>query len=222
MTSLVGKSSISLIRIAIYAVLILVCVLYLVPLVVMLLTSFKTPEDIGTGNLQLACSGHGHWLGQGLGYGRWLLLELDQDHRSGGTVVHRHRRAKRLRFVDVALPWIAGILRSAAVRLLPAVPDRVAADVVHAGQNGPGQYHHWSGVRARSLRSGIHHTILPKLLRQRSGCFGQGCATGWGGLLHDFREDHPADVDTDRDGLSDLAVHPNLERFPVRRGVFQW
>src|SRR5471032_2227338 len=51
MTSLVGKSSISLSRIAIYAVLILVCVLYLVPLVVMLLTSFKTPEDIGTGNL---------------------------------------------------------------------------------------------------------------------------------------------------------------------------
>src|SRR5471032_1050470 len=51
MTSLVGKSPISLSRIAIYAVLILVCVLYLVPLVVMLLISFKTPEDIGTGNL---------------------------------------------------------------------------------------------------------------------------------------------------------------------------
>ena len=51
MTSLAAKPSISLSRIAIYAVLILAVLLYLVPLVVMLLTSFKTPEDISTGNL---------------------------------------------------------------------------------------------------------------------------------------------------------------------------
>ncbi|WNW13591.1 carbohydrate ABC transporter permease [Pseudomonas sp. DTU_2021_1001937_2_SI_NGA_ILE_001] len=38
-------------RLLIHAVLLLACVLYLVPLVVMLLTSFKTPEDIGSGNL---------------------------------------------------------------------------------------------------------------------------------------------------------------------------
>ncbi|WP_028241040.1 carbohydrate ABC transporter permease [Stutzerimonas azotifigens] len=41
----------SLSRLAIHATLILACALYLVPLVVMLLTSFKTPEDIRTGNL---------------------------------------------------------------------------------------------------------------------------------------------------------------------------
>ena len=51
MTSLAAKPAISLSRIAIYAVLILAVLLYLVPLVVMLLTSFKTPEDISTGNL---------------------------------------------------------------------------------------------------------------------------------------------------------------------------
>ena len=51
MTSLTGKRSLSLSRIAIYAVLIVAVLLYLVPLVVMLLTSFKTPEDISTGNL---------------------------------------------------------------------------------------------------------------------------------------------------------------------------
>lgn len=51
MTSLASKPAISLSRIAIYAVLILAVLLYLVPLVVMLLTSFKTPEDITTGNL---------------------------------------------------------------------------------------------------------------------------------------------------------------------------
>lgn len=51
MTSLAGKPAISLSRVAIYAVLILAVLLYLVPLVVMLLTSFKTPEDISTGNL---------------------------------------------------------------------------------------------------------------------------------------------------------------------------
>lgn len=38
-------------RIAIHATLLLAAALYLVPLVVMLLTSFKTPEDIRTGNL---------------------------------------------------------------------------------------------------------------------------------------------------------------------------
>lgn len=51
MTSLAAKPAISLSRIAIYAVLIIAVLLYLVPLVVMLLTSFKTPEDISTGNL---------------------------------------------------------------------------------------------------------------------------------------------------------------------------
>ncbi|PHX38961.1 sugar ABC transporter permease [Pseudomonas sp. NZIPFR-PS2] len=51
MTSLASKPAISLSRIAIYAVLILAVLLYLVPLVVMLLTSFKTPEDISSGNL---------------------------------------------------------------------------------------------------------------------------------------------------------------------------
>ncbi|WP_417707276.1 carbohydrate ABC transporter permease [Pseudomonas sp.] len=38
-------------RIAIHATLILACAVYLVPLLVMLLTSIKTPEDIRTGNL---------------------------------------------------------------------------------------------------------------------------------------------------------------------------
>jgi glucose/mannose transport system permease protein len=44
MTSLADKPAISLSRIAIYAVLLLAVLLYLVPLVVMLLTSFKTPK----------------------------------------------------------------------------------------------------------------------------------------------------------------------------------
>ena len=51
MTSLASKPAISLSRVAIYAVLILAVLLYLVPLVVMLLTSFKTPDDISNGNL---------------------------------------------------------------------------------------------------------------------------------------------------------------------------
>ncbi len=51
MTSLVGQKRLTFSRIAIYAVLIGAVALYLVPLVVMLLTSFKTPEDIRTGNL---------------------------------------------------------------------------------------------------------------------------------------------------------------------------
>ncbi|MFS0828545.1 carbohydrate ABC transporter permease [Pseudomonas phoenicis] len=38
-------------RLAIYATLLLACAVYLVPLLVMLLTSFKSPDDIRTGNL---------------------------------------------------------------------------------------------------------------------------------------------------------------------------
>lgn len=51
MTSLAGKSPLSVSRLAIHATLIFACALYLVPLVVMLLTSFKTPDDIRAGNL---------------------------------------------------------------------------------------------------------------------------------------------------------------------------
>ena len=43
--------SLNLSRLAIHATLLLAAALYLVPLVVMLLTSFKTPDDIRTGNL---------------------------------------------------------------------------------------------------------------------------------------------------------------------------
>lgn len=45
------NSGLSFSRVLIHAVLLLACLIYLVPLVVMLLTSLKTPEDIGSGNL---------------------------------------------------------------------------------------------------------------------------------------------------------------------------
>lgn len=51
MSNQLGKPVISFSRIAIYATLLLAAAIYLVPLVVMLLTSFKSPEDIRTGNL---------------------------------------------------------------------------------------------------------------------------------------------------------------------------
>src|SRR3990167_8473068 len=42
---------VSLSRVAIYATLLAACAVYLIPLVIMLLTSFPSPEDIRTGNL---------------------------------------------------------------------------------------------------------------------------------------------------------------------------
>ncbi|WP_407315176.1 carbohydrate ABC transporter permease [Pseudomonas sp. nanlin1] len=51
MNNALPKPGLSLSRIAIYTTLLVAAALYLVPLVVMLLTSFKTPEDINTGNL---------------------------------------------------------------------------------------------------------------------------------------------------------------------------
>ena len=46
-----AKPTLNFSRIAIYATLLLACAVYLIPLIVMLLTSFKSPEDIRTGNL---------------------------------------------------------------------------------------------------------------------------------------------------------------------------
>jgi len=51
MTSVVGHKPFSPSRLMIHATLLLACAVYLVPLVVMLLTSFKTPADIRAGNL---------------------------------------------------------------------------------------------------------------------------------------------------------------------------
>ncbi|WP_417781349.1 carbohydrate ABC transporter permease [Stutzerimonas xanthomarina] len=51
MTSLVGQKRLTFSRVAIYATLLLAVAVYLIPLVVMLLTSLKTPADIRTGNL---------------------------------------------------------------------------------------------------------------------------------------------------------------------------
>jgi len=51
MNNSLGKPPLTLGRVMVYATLLLACALYLVPLIVMLLTSFKTPDDIRTGNL---------------------------------------------------------------------------------------------------------------------------------------------------------------------------
>lgn len=51
MTKPLAAPGFSLSRLAIYGTLLLACAVYLIPLIVMLLTSFKSPEDIRTGNL---------------------------------------------------------------------------------------------------------------------------------------------------------------------------
>ncbi|WP_409281749.1 carbohydrate ABC transporter permease [Pseudomonas defluvii] len=51
MTKPLASRGFSLSRLAIYGTLLLACAVYLIPLIVMLLTSFKSPEDIRTGNL---------------------------------------------------------------------------------------------------------------------------------------------------------------------------
>ena len=51
MTSHLGQKRLTLSRVAIYTTLLVAVAVYLIPLVVMLLTSLKTPADIRTGNL---------------------------------------------------------------------------------------------------------------------------------------------------------------------------
>ena len=68
---------------------------------------------------------------------------------------------------------------------------------------------------------GLAFTTVPQLLRQRAGSAGAGGAAGWRRFLHHLRAHSAADVGTDHHGLPDLAVHPDLERLPLRRGVRQ-
>ena len=51
MTDRLQRMPLTFSRVVIYTVLLIAAAVYLVPLVVMLLTSFKSPDDIRTGNL---------------------------------------------------------------------------------------------------------------------------------------------------------------------------
>src|SRR5690606_21568395 len=116
----------------------------------------------------LAGNLHPDRMGEGLGYGRWLFLEFPEDGGACRTDLDGDRGVEWLCAVDVALPWLAAVLRVVAVRLLPAVPDRVAAGLVHARQVRPGQHHGGAGAGARGLRHRLYHAVLPQLLRERA------------------------------------------------------
>ena len=125
-------------RIVIYGLLLLFALVYLIPLFVMLVTSFKTMDEIQNGNMLalpqaptfdpwlrawgeacvgLTCAGIKGYF--------WNSIKMvvpavaDLDHA---------RRAERLRADQMALPGRQADLRPDAVRLLHPVPVGAAAD----------------------------------------------------------------------------------------------
>ena len=120
-------------RVVIYGLLIFFAVIYLVPLVVMVMTSLKPLDEVTGGNMfALPQAPDLRAVGQGLGRGahrrlrdaghQGLLLELDQDGRAGGADLDAARRAQRLCADQVALPRPQAGVRHDAVRLLHPVP----------------------------------------------------------------------------------------------------
>ncbi len=134
-------------RIVIYGLLVIFAIIYLMPLFVMLVTSFKTMDEIQNGNmLALPKSPTHRSLVQGLGRGlrrpdlrrhQGLFLELDQDGRSGRCDLDDAGCAERLRADQMALSGPHAGLRPDAVCLLHSVPVGAPADGDHPWQPRP-------------------------------------------------------------------------------------
>ena len=115
------------------ALLMLFAMFYLMPLVVMVMTSFKPLDEVRGGNM-LALPhaldlravdrrpGATACIGADLRRHQGLFLELDQDGRSGGADLDPARRAQRLCADQMALPRPQARVRHDAVRLLHSVP----------------------------------------------------------------------------------------------------
>ncbi len=218
-----ANPSISLTRIAIYAVLIFAVLLYLVPLVVMLLTSFKTPEDISTGNLlswPTVVTGIG-WVKAWAtvdGY-FWNSIKITVPAvlvstaigALNGYVLSMWRFRGSQLFFGLLL---FGCFLPFQTVLLPA-SFTLGKMGLASTTTGLVFVHIVYGLAFTTLFFRNYYVSIPDALVKAG-------TSGWRGFLHDLPHDHSADVDPDHHGLPDLAVHPDLERLPVRCGVLQW
>ena len=173
-------------RLAVHLTLWGACALYLVPLLVMLLTSFKTPDDIRTGNLLslpdtfTVIGWLKAWDSVGAFFWNSVLITVP------GVLISTFIGALNGYVLSMALPRFPAVLRRAVVRLLPAVPGDPPADVLHPRQARPGQYHQWPGAGPRDLRPGLHHAVLPQLFRGDPGCPGQAARLDGAGFFTIF------------------------------------
>ena len=143
---------------------------------------------------------------------RALLPELDQDGGAGGGHLHAAGRAQRLRAHQVALSGRYPRLRADAVRLLHPLPDRAHPHGPGAGLPRHRRHHLGPGAGARGLRAGLHHALLPQLLRGVPDRAGEGGADRRGQLPAHLLSHPAAELRPHHRGHGDLAVHQRVER----------
>ena len=206
--------------------LILAALLYLMPLVVMLLTSLQDPgRHQHRQPAELADRGRRwHRLGQGLGHCGGLsgyfwnsvkitvpavLISTAIGALNGYVLSMWRFRGSQLFFglllFGCFLPFQTVLLPASftlgKLGLASTTTGLVFVHVVY-------------GLAFTTLFFRNYYVSIPDALVKAARLDGAGFFTH-------LPPDHPADVDADHHGLPDLAVHPDLERLPVRRGVLQ-
>lgn len=149
-----------------------------------------------------------------------IFLEQRADRGAGGSDLNHDWSAQRLCPRQVAIPWQRTDVWRSAVWLFHPVPGDFVAYGTVAGGIGVGQHGTGFGVGPRDLWRGLYHLVFPQFLCGGAHRTGAGRAVGRRRILCDFSAHLFARVVTDFHGHADLAVHSNLERFLVWRGVF--
>ena len=135
-------------RVVIYGLLIFFAIIYLVPLIVMVMTSLKPLDEVTGGNMFALpksptfapwIRAWGEAAHRRLRHGRdqRLFHEFDQDGRAGGSDLDAARRIERLCPHQMALPRPQARVRHDAVRLLHPVPVGHHSDGGDPGTVGP-------------------------------------------------------------------------------------
>ena len=171
-------------RVVIYGLLGFFALVYLLPLVVMLLTSFKPLGEIYAGNMialpqqwtlepwikawkdvcvGLSCHGINGYFWISIKMTFFAVLISTAIGAMNGYVLTKWR----FRGANLAV-------RLDPVRLLHPVPDRPDPDGGDSGQAGARVLHHRAGAGARGVRAGLHHALLPQLLHGVPGRAGEG------------------------------------------------
>ncbi len=228
-STVTGPGAIASAGLIIYALLLLAAFYFLLPLFVMITTSLKALDEIRTGDLLslpselnfdawakawgTACTGvscdglNGYFWNSVLLAVPAVLISTLIGALNGYVLTQWRFRGSQ------------PVLRPAHDRLHHPVSGRAAADGRTLGSLGLADSTAGADSGARRLWPGLHHAVLPQLLRDHSGGTGQGGEDRRRRVLDHLLAHHPAAVDADHRGLRDLAVHPDLERLPVRRGV---
>ncbi|ACE92918.1 putative sugar ABC transporter, permease protein [Rhizobium etli CIAT 652] len=179
-------------RLVIYGLLVIFAILYLMPLFVMLTTSFKTMDEIQGGNM-LA-------LPEAPTFDPWI--------KAWGEAC-----------VGLTCAGIKGYFWNSIKMVVPAVAISTIMGALNGYILTKWRFPGHTLVFGCRLRLGLHHAVLPQFLRgvpDRAGARRPGRRRQ---LLPDLPPHHAAELAADHRRHRHLPVHQYLERLPVCLGL---